>query len=61
MEDLHGYLENEKIEGDKGWKLRKALDEFDTYLTTNRLTSSPTTVKGGGTKKRSATAFVNRQ
>ena len=36
VEDLLGYLDNEKIEGDNGRKLRKALDEFDTYITTNR-------------------------
>jgi hypothetical protein len=36
MEELHGYLENEKIEGDHGRKRRKALEVFDTYLTANR-------------------------
>ena len=36
MEDLHGYLENDKIECDHGQKLRKALDECATYLTANR-------------------------
>lgn len=36
VEELLCYLENEKIEGDNARKLRKALKEFDTYITANR-------------------------
>jgi hypothetical protein len=56
MEELHCYLENEKIEGDHGRKRRKALEEFDTYLTANR-NLIPNWVNGGGTKEAMATGF----
>ncbi len=36
IHDLHCYLENEKIEADNGRKLRKALDELDSYITANQ-------------------------
>ena len=36
VEELLCYLENEEIEGDNERKLRKALDELDTYITANR-------------------------
>jgi len=32
VQDLHCYLDNEEIEGDNGRKMRKGLDEFDTYI-----------------------------
>ncbi len=35
IQDLQCYLDQEKIEGDNGRKLRKALDEIDTYITAN--------------------------
>lgn len=36
VQDLHCYLDNEEIEGDNGRKMRKGLDEFDTYITANQ-------------------------
>ncbi len=36
IQDLHCYLDNERIEGDNGRKLRKALDELDTYIMANQ-------------------------
>jgi hypothetical protein len=57
MGDPHGYLESEKIEGDKEWKLRKALDEFDTYLTTNR-NLIPNYGEGWRNEEAIATGFV---
>src|SRR5258707_15098115 len=35
-EDLHGILDHEGIAGENGQKLRKALDEFDTYIVVNQ-------------------------
>ena len=36
VQDLHCYLDNEEIEGDNGRKMRKGLDEFDTYIAANQ-------------------------
>jgi hypothetical protein len=36
LEDLHGILDHEGIAGENGQKLRKALDEFDTYIVVNQ-------------------------
>ena len=36
IQDPQCYLDHEEIEGENGRKLRKALDEFDTYITANR-------------------------
>ena len=35
LEDLHGILERGGIAGESGQKLRKSLDEFDTYVVVN--------------------------
>jgi hypothetical protein len=35
LEDLHGILDHEGIAGESGQKLRKALDEYDTYVVVN--------------------------
>jgi hypothetical protein len=35
LEDLHGILDHGSIAGESGQKLRKALDEFDTYVVVN--------------------------
>ena len=35
LEDLHGILDHGGIAGESGQKLRKALDEFDTYVVVN--------------------------
>jgi hypothetical protein len=36
MQGLYSYLDNEQIDGDNGRKLRKGLDEFDTYIAANQ-------------------------
>ena len=36
VQDLHCYLDKETIEGDNGRKMRKGLDEFDTYIAANQ-------------------------
>jgi hypothetical protein len=36
MQGLHSHLDNEEIEGDNGRKMRKGLDEFDTYIAANQ-------------------------
>src|SRR5215475_5564766 len=36
LEDLHGILDHGGIAGESGQKLRKALDEFDTYVVVNQ-------------------------
>ena len=36
LEELHDLLDQEGIAGENGPKLRKALDEFDTYLVLNQ-------------------------
>jgi len=35
LEDLHGILDHGGIAGESSQKLRKALDEFDTYVVVN--------------------------
>lgn len=35
IDDLQCYLDNENIEGESGRKLKKALEELDTYITAN--------------------------
>jgi hypothetical protein len=35
IEDLHCFSENEAFAGENSSKLRKALDEFDTYVVVN--------------------------
>src|SRR6478736_590354 len=35
IEDIHCFLDNEELTGENSRKLRKALDEFDTYVTVN--------------------------
>jgi hypothetical protein len=35
IEDLHCFLDNEELTGENSRKLRKALDEFDTYIVVN--------------------------
>ena len=32
IEDIHCFLDNEELTGENSRKLRKALDEFDTYV-----------------------------
>jgi len=54
------YLENEKIEGDHGRKRRKALEEFDTYLTANR-NLIPNWGERWRNEEAMATGFVDRQ
>jgi hypothetical protein len=36
VQDLHCYLDNETIEGNNGRKMRKGLDELDTYIAANQ-------------------------
>ena len=36
LEELHDFLDQEGIAGQNGPKLRKALDEFDTYIVANQ-------------------------
>jgi hypothetical protein len=36
LEELHDFLDQEGIAGENGPKLRKALDEFDTYIVANQ-------------------------
>jgi ribosomal protein L10 len=36
IEDLHSILDHEGIAGENSQKLRKALDEFDTYIVVNQ-------------------------
>ena len=36
VQDLQCYLGNEEIEGKDGRKMRKGLDEFETYITANQ-------------------------
>ena len=40
LEDLHGILDHGGIAGESGQKLRKALDEFDTYVVVNEALDS---------------------
>jgi hypothetical protein len=35
IEDIHCFLDNEELTGENSRKLRKALDEFDTYVVVN--------------------------
>ena len=35
IEDIHCFLDNEELTGENSGKLRKALDEFDTYVAVN--------------------------
>ena len=35
IEDIHCFLDNEELTGENSRKLRKALDEFDTYVAVN--------------------------
>ena len=35
IEDIHCFLDNEELTGENSRKLRKALDEFDTYVVIN--------------------------
>jgi hypothetical protein len=35
IEDIHCFLDNEELTGENNRKLRKALDEFDTYVVAN--------------------------
>ena len=36
LEELHDFLDRDGIAGENGPKLRKALDEFDTYIVANQ-------------------------
>jgi hypothetical protein len=40
IEDIHCFLDNEELTGENSRKLRKALDEFDTYVAVKRGTHS---------------------
>ena len=35
IEDIHCFLDNEELTGENSRKLKKALDEFDTYVVIN--------------------------
>jgi hypothetical protein len=35
IQDIHCFLDNEELTGENSRKLRKALDEFDTYVVVN--------------------------
>ena len=58
IDDTLDFLDNEEVGTDSVQKLRKALKEFDQYITSNR-GRIPTTANDGGTRKRSRRALWN--
>jgi hypothetical protein len=60
IEDIHCFLDNEELTGENSRKLRKALDEFDTYVVINEALI-PITASVGATRKRLRRALWNRR
>ena len=63
LEDLHGILDHGGIAGESSQKLRKALDEFDTYVVVNEalIPNYGITANVGAMRRRLRRALWNRR